>query len=135
MAEVQPPIVPARLYRYRSLTRSANATAQEIASIRNQYLYCAEFTLMNDPMEGVFRSSRLLRSSPKYRNTLRRIRDRKSNVGIACFSETYKNMLMWAHYAGNFEGVCFGYSTNDLISGLPGNASLVRVTYVDEPPR
>jgi hypothetical protein len=135
VAEIQAPIVPRRLYRYRSLTRSAEALAEEISSITNRYLYCADFNLMNDPMEGLFFSSASLRAAPDYRDTVRRIRDSKSGVGIACFTETFDNMLMWAHYAGNFEGVCFGYSSYNLIKGLPEDTGLVRVAYLDKPPR
>jgi len=135
VAEIQAPIIPTRLYRYRSLSRSGTATAEEIASIRDKYLYCADFTLMNDPMEGIFRSSTLLRGAPHYRDTVRQIQDRKSGVGIACFSETYENMLMWAHYAGNFTGCCFGYSSANLTEGLPDSAVLVRLAYFDSPPR
>ena len=54
MAEVRAPIVPSRIYRYRSLTRSPTALDEEIDSIENNYLYCPEFTRMNDPMEGFF---------------------------------------------------------------------------------
>lgn len=138
MAKVQAPIVPARLYRYRSLNRSPNALAEEVSSMNKGHLYCADFTAMNDPMEGLFRSDALLREAGNYRNyrqTLRRIRDRKSNVGIACFCEAYDHMLMWAHYAGNFKGICLGYSTEALLKALPKEAALVRVAYVDEPPR
>jgi hypothetical protein len=67
VAEIQAPIIPTRLYRYRSLSRTGTATAEEIASIRNKYLYCADFTKMNDPMEGIFQSSSLLRDAPDYR--------------------------------------------------------------------
>jgi D-Tyr-tRNAtyr deacylase len=54
MAEVQRPIIPIRLFRYRSLTRSEDAVHQEIDSILGKYLYCSQFTNMNDPMEGFF---------------------------------------------------------------------------------
>lgn len=52
MADLQPPIIPAYLYRYRSLSRSTRALQEEINSITENYLHCSEFTLMNDPMEG-----------------------------------------------------------------------------------
>lgn len=32
---------------------------------------------------------------------------------IACFSSSYKNSSMWSHYAGNHEGVCFQFKTNE----------------------
>ncbi len=33
-------------------------------------------------------------------------------IRVCCFSETYKNNLMWAHYADNHEGVCYCFSYN-----------------------
>jgi hypothetical protein len=134
MANVRAPIVPSLLYRYRSLTRSGTGLAEEIDSIKRKYLYCSEFSRMNDPMEGFFRPSRLLKGEADYRKIVRDITDTKSTVGIACFSETYDSILMWSHYAGNYSGICIGYSTRVLLKGLPDDASLVRLAYIDEPP-
>ena len=89
---------------------------------------------MNDPMEGFYRPSRLLRGQTDYKNIVRKITDAKSQTGIACFSETYENVLMWAHYAGNYAGICIAYSARSLLDGLPDEASLVRLAYIDRPP-
>ncbi|WP_323094392.1 DUF2971 domain-containing protein, partial [Aeromonas hydrophila] len=35
-----------------------------------------------------------------------------NSCGVASFSETQRNLLMWAHYANNHKGICIGYSTN-----------------------
>jgi Protein of unknown function (DUF2971) len=134
MAQVQPPILPSRLYRYRSLRPDGDALEQEISSIVENYLWCSEFSRMNDPMEGYFRSSKLLRGKRNYDEILKQITSSKSSVGIACFTETNKDVLMWAHYAGNFSGICLSYSTEDLIAGLPSHACLVKLSYIDEPP-
>ena len=134
MAEVQEPIVPTRLYRYRSLIRSSTALAEEIASIRERYLYCADFKRMNDPMEGFYEPSRILEGHADFSRIVRRITDSKSGIGLACFSETYENALMWAHYAGNCTGVCFGYMTRWLLESMQHNVFLARLSYVDEPP-
>src|SRR5689334_11848304 len=130
MAEVQRPIVPNRLYRYRSLTRSDDAVDQEIESILEHYLFCSSFTRMNDPMEGFYRPSKALTGKSDYKDIIRDITNRKSSIGIACFSETYENVLMWAHYAGNYTGMCLAYSASDLLAGLPAHVSLVKLAYV-----
>jgi hypothetical protein len=134
MAQVQLPIMPGRLYRYRSLTRSADAIQQEVNSILQKYIYCAKFTDMNDPMEGFYRPSKVLSGKPNYNEIVRNITDLKSNIGIACFTETYEDVLMWTHYAGNYSGMCLSYSSIELQKGLPSHVNLVRVGYVDEPP-
>ena len=84
---------------------------------------------------SLFRPSRILRGKSDYRNIVRDITKAKSEIGIACFSETYENVLMWAHYAGNYTGICFACSTSDLLDGLPDDASLARLAYVDAPPQ
>jgi hypothetical protein len=85
MAQVRAPIVPNRLYRYRSLNRSSTALEEEVSSIRNHFLYCAKFSLMNDPMEGFFRPSKLLRGKINYKRIVQSVTDAKSEIGIACF--------------------------------------------------
>jgi hypothetical protein len=89
---------------------------------------------MNDPMEGYFRPSRVLKGQKDYKKIVKRITDSKSDIGIACFSETYEHPLMWAHYAGNYTGICFGYASTTLLDGLPDSAALVHLAYVDKPP-
>ncbi|PXV53803.1 DUF2971 domain-containing protein [Aeromonas veronii] len=39
------------------------------------------------------------------------------NVGIVSFSETSRNLLMWAHYADEHYGMCIGFS-HDVLSTL-----------------
>lgn len=134
MAEIQKPIVPSRLFRFRSLTRSPEALEEEIESLRENYLYCPEFTRMNDPMEGFYRPSELLKGQEDYKEIVKQITDMKSEIGIACFTETYEDVLMWTHYAGNYTGMCLSYSSEFLLSGLPRRVNLVRLAYVDEPP-
>jgi hypothetical protein len=111
-----------------------DAVQQEIDSILKKYLFCSSFTRMNDPMEGFYRPSKVLSGKSDYKDIVREITDIKSNVGIACFTETYEDVLMWTHYAGNYTGICLAYSTKELLAGLPNHISLVRLAYVDEPP-
>jgi len=89
---------------------------------------------MNDPMEGFYRPSRVIKGKRDYKRIVKSITDAKTNIGIACLSETYDNILMWAHYAGNYTGVCFDYSTDVLINGLPSDVHIVRLAYADTPP-
>jgi len=133
MAELLVPILPSRLYRYRSLARDPRALTQELESISAKYLFCSPFSRMNDPMEGFFRPSQVLQRS-QFRSSLNEITNAKSNIGIACFTETFEDVLMWAHYAGNYNGICISYYARALVLGLPADSKVVRLTYVDEPP-
>lgn len=53
MATILQPETPTRLYRYRGFARSDEAIDQEIDEIRENYIWCANFMDMNDPMEGL----------------------------------------------------------------------------------
>jgi hypothetical protein len=134
MARVESPELPLKLYRYRSLIRSDEALSQEIDAVKNSYLFCSTFDRMNDPMEGYFRPTSAFKGHTDYKKTLKRIVGVKTSIGVACFSETRDDLLMWTHYAGNHSGVCVAYSTRKLIDGLSEHVSLVRLGYGDAPP-
>ena len=58
---------------------------------------------------------------------------RKLNFALPAFPNN-ENVLMWAHYADNYSGMCIEYSALDLIARhYPARAS-IRIAYVDEPP-
>jgi hypothetical protein len=44
MANIQTPILPLYLYRYRSLTPTNEILKREIAAIKEPYLWCGDFT-------------------------------------------------------------------------------------------
>lgn len=50
-------------------------------------------------------------------------------VGIACFSKSNSNLLMWAHYGGKYKGFCLEFKTN---SNLFSN--MKKVNYVKDIP-
>jgi hypothetical protein len=116
------------------LTRTPQALNEEIAAIKQNYLYCSPFDRMNDPMEGYFRPTSALRGDDDFKKSIQRIVGVKTSIGIACFSETRDDLLMWTHYAGNHSGICVAYSTKRLVDGLAEQVSLVRLGYGDAPP-
>jgi hypothetical protein len=86
------------LYKFRSLNNF-----EFIADIiLNKQFYAAQFFDLNDPMEGFFRYDK--RAKNEYINDIVK---RKKKLRICSFSHTYENILMWAHYADGFKGVCF----------------------------
>lgn len=125
MATIESYVKPARLYRYRSV---ANLD-REIDAIEKGYLFCAAYKDLNDPMEGFFTSSRLLRKGQNYRAIKNAIIDAKAQVGLCSFSEIYDHELMWAHYADQFTGICVAYSLSRLLDELAKEVSFVRMYY------
>lgn len=41
---------------------------------------------------------------------------------------------MWAHYAGQFSGICIMFSTRKLLAGLDDDIDLIRMAYNEKPP-
>jgi len=66
----------------------------------------------------------------------------RASIGVMCFTESYKNLLMWAHYANNHTGVCVGYDYdcnffhNKYSSNYYDNVGEIRkVTYTKKRPK
>lgn len=114
--------IPQYLYRYRSLDGERHD--REIDSMQQQYLWCGILSAMNDPMEGQF-----IRSRRAAYNQI--VRDQKSQIGICSFSETPDNVLMWAHYADQFRGICIEYNFELLREDIEAG-TFVRVQYADK---
>jgi hypothetical protein len=123
-------VQPQRLYRYRAL----NKFQRELDAIEEGYVFCAAYDALNDPMEGVFRSSRVFRDSDNYRDARRAIVENKTKIGLASFSEVHDHELMWAHYADKYSGVCIGYSFAKLLDNLGDDISFVRMYYNEAVP-
>ena len=130
MASIESYVQPRRLYRYRSLTNFD----QELDGITKAYLFCSPYLALNDPMEGLFTSSSLMRKSADYRTVRNAIKDNKAQIGICSLSETFDHELMWAHYANQFGGICIAYSFRRLLEGLPEDVRFVRMSYDERVP-
>ena len=55
--------------------------------------------------------------------------------GVCCFSKTNDNILMWAHYCKNYNGICIGYHTVNLYEFLRSKiqeSAFLPVEYADE---
>jgi hypothetical protein len=135
MAKIQLPLLPLYLFRYRAIGPSHEVLQREIAAIKEPYLWCGDFTSLNDPMEGFYRPTSLLKNKDNYARIARTILNSKSDIGIASFSDTGENELMWTHYARNYSGICIKYYSQRLLDALPSRVSLVHMAYGDSPPR
>lgn len=131
MASVKTYSTPSRLYRYRPLTPSI--IEREIKAVVDGYIWCPEFSAMNDPMEGVHRLSlKSILNGDKAE--LSKVQREKAKLGIASLSEVHDHEPMWAHYASQFKGMCVSYRTSRLLKALPDEYDLVRMAYNEKPP-
>lgn len=129
-AEICSYVTPYRLYRYRSLKNFD----REMDALKKGYVYCSSYVDLNDPMEGVYTPSRLLRKSDDAEAVTREVFDQKSSIRICSFSEVYGHELMWAHYADQFGGICIAYNFSDLREKLPDGTEFTRMYYNEEIP-
>lgn len=89
-----------RLYYYTKLQYG-------LAAIRDQRIKISLYESLNDPFDflGIATTNR------NQRRELKRMRDDLSpKAGIICLSETWKQPLMWGHYADAHRGVCLGFN-------------------------
>lgn len=130
-AVIDPPSLPLYLYRYRSLAKFK----RELEAVTTPYIYCGKFDKLNDPMEGFYRPSTVLKNKTDYDRVADLIYANKLNIGIASMSDTYENELMWTHYASNYSGICIEFYSHRLLTALPNGSRLVRMGYADQLPR
>lgn len=63
---------------------------------------------------------------------VKRWREMRESVGIACLSERPFNQRMWSHYGGSAKGFCLEFDTRDV--ALFGDDILHPVRYAEYPP-
>lgn len=127
---------PALLYRFRKIGVAPDfpnqSTRREIEGLNEGRLWCGEYHDLNDAMEGLYRAGDAARGQPQWERARTLIRDGKTSIGIACFSEVWQQALMWAHYADSFKGICIEYDFRVLRETLADNTSFSRVSYADQ---
>jgi len=73
--------------------------------IFNQRLYCADWSRLNDPMEGAFVYSYSSTGGHDYKKEVEAIIREKQQLRICSLSKTFDCHLLWAHYASGFDGL------------------------------
>lgn len=93
--------------------------------IFNSRLYCADWSNLNDPMEGMFAYSYKSGTGVEedVKRTVEKIVREKKQLRVCSLSETFDCHLLWSHYASGFSGLAIEVE-------LPDNSPSVRkVTY------
>lgn len=75
--------------------------------IFNSRLYCADWSNLNDPMEGMFAYSYKAGANrdEDIKDTVARIIQEKKQLRVCSLSETMDCHLLWSHYASGFTGM------------------------------
>lgn len=128
-----------KLYKYRSLDTWYDESKKVVTSgidycvdiINNYRLYFPKREQLNDPYEGNAISIDLgvcgngIFSAMGCLHPI--VEEEMNRYRILSFSSTCKSMPMWAHYAGNYNGVCFVFD----IDRSFGNVQ--KVEYIETP--
>jgi hypothetical protein len=128
MAELRIYAIPTNLYRYRPL---GEELVRELDAVANGYVFCPNFSSMNDPMEGTHRLSLRMLTTV---NAQVDVKEAQGRLGVASFSEVFDHEPMWAHYADQFAGMCIQYNTRRLLKGLPSDIDIARMMYSEKEP-
>ena len=92
-----------KLYRYSSVERWDDNKKEKVFNIDLQKIFLVTNGKQNDVFEGLPQSDFDIHSVEE---CVGRISDL---VHLKSFTETNDNMLMWAHYADSYKGVCIEY--------------------------
>lgn len=92
-------------------------------ALNHRRLKISEIDKLNDPFEllGVnFRSIEFEKAFLKMKG------EQSKNIGILCFSESYKNPVQWSHYAEYHKGICLVFELN---ASMLARGQLKKVNY------
>jgi len=92
-----------------------------LKDLAERRLKISRITELNDPFEflGADLSDREFRKA-----MLATKKELSKTKGILCFSKTWRNPVLWSHYADGHKGICLGFDIPDHF--------LIRVHYVKE---
>lgn len=71
----------------------------------NNRLYCADWTSLNDPVEGIFVYSYTSNGGNDYKKEVEQIIEEKRKLKVCSLSLTFDCHLLWSHYASGFSGL------------------------------
>jgi hypothetical protein len=90
---------------------------EDVESIRAKYLQETEASLpIHDQMKraSVERLREMFMKSARHVAGLK-VKEFSEKRGVSCFSEDCDDLLMWAHYGGNYQGFCLEFDTSHFI--------------------
>ena len=95
-----------KLYKLRALTNCDELNRIKEIISTNKF-WCSRFHEMNDPMEGVYHTSRV--------DLIEKIYDEKESYKICSFSakKGFENPVMWGYYASGFRGIAIEIEFDD----------------------
>lgn len=115
-----------RLFKFRPLGSPDDfCRAQDI--LRTGRFWCAPFSELNDPMEGIFQTLAV----GKWEEILDGVSNLKSQYKICsfCGKEGAKRVQMWGYYANGFKGIAIEIRQRDVKVEEIGEEGIVKIKY------
>jgi hypothetical protein len=97
-------------------------------ALANRRLKISEIHELNDPFELLSYDL----SDDSLRASFLKTREEMNQQGLLCFSESWSNPVMWAHYSDNHKGLCLGFEIPDPCDGQESVFDIVK--YAEERP-
>lgn len=146
-----------KVYKYRSgklmLNKNEDLFERDLKSIEKNIFWASKYENLNDPCEGLiiknenkdlanlfeifYKKKGLGKLIENVSNAVGNLYDVfKDGLGIYSLSKTYKDELLWAHYANSHHGFCIEYDLDLLLNNYYGyDAWHFPVDYTDVPPQ
>jgi len=96
-----------------------------LEDIIKQRLKVCRFFDLNDPFELLAAEQGDMAFRRKLRDWAKTLNEKD---GLLCFSESWRNPLMWSHYGDRHKGICLGFDVAERILQPPINYSPKRLT-------
>ena len=100
-----------------------NAFTRDV--LLTEKFHFGDWEKMNDPLEGFFQYSKNILTD----SNIKDLYNEKNLYGICCFSENYKNILMWSHYADNHKGICIEVHVDKILCDQE-DIDIIKIDYI-----
>lgn len=123
---------------------------RDIKSIEKNYFWSSSIDDLNDPCETLISSRKFIKITNwlsrffgkktneallEVYSSLENLLSKNQNLGIFSLSKTFKDELLWAHYANKHKGFCIEYDLNLLLESFnPEKAYSYSVIYKNKVP-
>ena len=136
-----------RVFKYRGGKKKI--FKRDLFALERNFFWGAEIDGLNDPCEALILSDKFDQQSKylKYflgttaQNNLTKVKEAilslmevNNRIGIFSLSQTYKDKLLWAHYAYSHHGFCIEYDLEILKDGYRNKIYSFPIKYDNKPP-
>ena len=127
------------VYKYRG-----GSFTRDLKSLKNDIFWASSTSQLNDPCEGLINIEDFEQQFNHLKNVFyqhsgnlalleqlsQNIIDMKdTKFGIFSLSKTYRDELLWSHYANSHKGFCIEYDLKQLLTGQNANHRYFDVQY------